>query len=383
MPAMARKFNASQQAMIHLIATMGPLSRTRLARALGVGKPALTALARTLIEAGIVLEAREEANEPRQGRPSMLLAMNPDYGYFAGVSITLEQPVLVLVDLVGHVTARVELPFSRDPETVAAQIAEGVDVLIGEAGIPRERLFGIGVAVSGLVDAAHEICLNSTHLDWHNIPLARLIRDKTGLPAYLENDAKTAATREKLFGEARTLDDFAVITIGDGVGCASFIDGKLRRGHNGGAGEIAHTTVEPGGRPCKCGKRGCLDTVAAPGAILHDARGAGLKIATIAEIEHLAARNDPLALDVLHRAGATLGTVIAHLVQVNDPQAVFVIDTSAAVGTLIRTLIQQTVGANVLPDMGATLRLAFSRVSGDFWSQTAASVAAHKFFVPD
>jgi len=289
----------------------------------------------------------------------------------------------VLVDLTGQVTARLELPFSRDPETVATQIADGVDSLIAGTGIARERLLGIGVAVSGLVDAAHETCLNSTHLDWHNVPLARLIRDKTGLPAYLENDAKTAATREKLFGEARPLDDFAVITIGDGVGCASFIDGKLRRGHNGGAGEIAHTTVEPGGRPCKCGKRGCLDTVAAPGAILLQARNAGLKISNIGEIELLAARNDPTALDVLHKAGATLGSVIAHLVQVNDPEAVFVIDTSAAVGTLIRTLVQQTVTANVLPDMGASLRLVFSRISGDFWSQTAASVAAHKFFVPD
>jgi predicted NBD/HSP70 family sugar kinase len=383
MPSTAHRFNASQQAMIHLIATAGPLSRTRLARALGVGKPALTALTRTLIEAGIVLEAREEADEPRQGRPSMLLAMNPDYGYFAGVSITLEQPVLVLVDLTGQVTARLELPFSRDPETVATQIADGVDSLLADTGIARERLLGIGVAVSGLVDAAHETCLNSTHLDWHNVPLARLIREKTGLPAYLENDAKTAATREKLFGEARPLDDFAVITIGDGVGCASFIDGKLRRGHNGGAGEIAHTTVEPGGRPCKCGKRGCLDTVAAPGAILLQARNAGMKVTSIGEIEILAARNDPAALDVLHRAGATLGSVIAHLVQVNDPQAVFIIDTSAAVGTLIRTLVQQTVTANVLPDMGASLRLVFSRVAGDFWSQTAASVAAHKFFVPD
>ena len=383
MRATAHRFNASQQAMIHLIATAGPLSRTRLARALGVGKPALTALTRTLIEAGIILEAREEADEPRQGRPSMLLAMNPDYGYFAGVSITLEQPVLVLVDLTGQVTARLELPFSRDPETVATQIADGVDDLIASTGIARERLLGIGVAVSGLVDAAHETCLNSTHLDWHNVPLARLIRDRTGLPAYLENDAKTAATREKLFGEARPLDDFAVITIGDGVGCASFIDGKLRRGHNGGAGEIAHTTGEPGGRPCKCGKRGCLDTVAAPGAILLQARNAGLQTSSIGEIELLAARNDPAALDVLHKAGATLGSVIAHLVQVNDPEAVFVIDTSAAVGTLIRTLVQQTVTANVLPDMGASLRLVFSRVAGDFWSQTAASVAAHKFFVPD
>jgi predicted NBD/HSP70 family sugar kinase len=228
--------------------------------------------------------------------------------------------------------------------------------------------------MTGLVDARHETCLASSQLDWQDVPLARLIRERTGLPAWLENDAKTAATREKLFGAARPYADFAVITIGDGIGCASFVDGRLRRGHNGGAGELAHTTVEPGGRPCKCGKRGCLDTVAPRAAMLAAARQAGLAVDDVVAIEQLAARNDTAALGVLHRAGTALGTAIAHLVQINDPEIVFVIDTAGSAGTLIRTIVQQTVAANVLT-------LSFSRVSGDFWSQTAASVAAHKFFV--
>lgn len=374
-------YTASQRTMIHLIATNGPMSRTRLAQALGLGKPALTALARSLVDAGILTETREESDAPRQGRPSMLLGMNPDYGCFAGVAIALDQPVLVLVDLLGEVRARIELPFSRDPGTVAGEIARGIETLTRQTGLARERLLGIGVAVSGLVDAAHETCLASALLDWHGVPLARMVRERTGLSAWLENDAKTAAIREKLFGAARPCENFAVVTIGDGIGCASFVDGKLRRGHHGGAGEIAHTTVESGGRPCKCGKRGCLDTVATPGAMLFNAREAGLDVADVGALEGLAGRGDPAALAVLHRAGNALGGVIAHLVQITDPEAVFVVDTAGAAGTLLRTIVQQTVTANVLPEMGANLGLRFSRVTGDFWSQAAASVAAHEFFV--
>ncbi|WP_029041424.1 ROK family transcriptional regulator [Cucumibacter marinus] len=375
-------FSAAQRSLISLIATSGPVSRTDLAAALGLSKAALTTLARALLDEGLIREERHSNAVSRQGRPPVMLAMNPDYGYFAGVSIALEEPVIVLVDLKGEAVARMAIAPSGDPDTVAARIADAIPEIAGKARIDATRILGIGVAISGLVDPHQQTCLRSALLDWQNVPLAALISEKSGLPAYLDNDANTVATWERLFGRARGLDDFVVLTMGDGIGCASIIDGRLHRGHHGGAGEVAHTTVEIDGRPCKCGKRGCLDTVASREAVLFAAREAGLDIAHVAEIEQRAARNDSLALQVIHRAGTALGMVIMQIVHINDPAMVLVLDPVGAIGSLTRAAIRQTLTTTVLPDMAEGLDLRFADAPEDYWSKSAASVAAHKFFVP-
>lgn len=375
-------FSAAQRSLISLIATSGPVSRTDLAAALGLSKAALTTLTRALLDEGLIREERHSNGVSRQGRPPVMLAMNPDYGYFAGVSIALEEPVIVLVDLKGEAVARMAIAPSGDPDTVAARIAEAIPAIAGRAGIDATRILGIGVAISGLVDPHQQTCLRSALLDWQNVPLAALISEKSGLPAYLDNDANTVATWERLFGRARGLDDFVVLTMGDGIGCASIIDGRLHRGHHGGAGEVAHTTVEIDGQPCKCGKRGCLDTVASREAVLFAAREAGLDIAHVAEIEQRAARNDSLALQVIHRAGTALGMVIMQIVHINDPAMVLVLDPVGAIGSLTRAAIRQTLTTTVLPDMAEGLDLRFADAPEDYWSKSAASVAAHKFFVP-
>jgi predicted NBD/HSP70 family sugar kinase len=374
------RFSSAQQAMIHEIAIHGPMSRTRLARALGLGKPALTALARSLLESHVVVE-RQEASDGRQGRPSLLLGMNPGYGFFAGTALIHDHPALVLTDLAGHIVARTDLVHSADPQIVADAIASGLDRLRTSLDIAPNKILGLGIAISGLVDARNETCLASAMLGWHDIPLAPLVHERTGLPTVLENDAKTAAMRENLFGLARQLRDFAVITLGENIGSASYFDGRLRRGHHGGAGEIAHITIDPSGPPCNCGKRGCLDVTAGRRAVLERARAAGLAATAIADLEREAGRGNPVALDLLHRSGTAMGTTIAQIIQICDPEAVILVDTASALGPLLRTVITKTVQAGVLPDLARDLRLEFCTVTDDYWPQAAASVAAHNFFV--
>lgn len=373
-------FTESHRSLLHLIATSGPISRSDLAEALGLSKPAMTGLTRTLIEAGIVREGAAGQPAQRQGRPSVLLSMNPGYGYFAGISIALETPQLVLVDLTGTVVARTELAPSHDPETIAEAIAAALPGLRAQIADGAARILGIGISVSGLVDPDNKACLHSALLNWHNVPLADMVAERTGIPTFLANDAKTVAIGEKLFGYAKGVENFTVLTVGDGIGCASFIGGRLHKGHSGGAGEVAHTTVDLNGRPCKCGKRGCLDTVASREAMLAAAQDAGLTIASLGEIEQLAARSDARALDIIHKAASALGLIIMQIVHINDPEAVLVIDTTNALGHLSRTIIEQTVATNVLPEMSRAFTLKFSKAPDGFWSISAASVAAHQFF---
>jgi predicted NBD/HSP70 family sugar kinase len=373
--------NPSKRSLLEAVSDHGPLSRSELALRTGLSKAAITGLSRELIQDG-ALEESEVASPPRQGRPSILLRLNPTHGYFIGASIVEEPVTMVLTDFQGAVlgqrTAAWSPPWSNcDPQAIAGTIRDSIPHLLGGAGIPADRLRGIGVALSGLVNHDQDRCLHSANLGWIDLPVAAVVEQATGVPTFLENDANAVATGERLYGLARDYRTFATVTFGDSIGCAHYVDGVLYRGHGGGAGEIAHCTIEPGGLPCRCGKRGCLDTVAPRQAILAQARGLGAS--TMAEVEALAAQGHAEAIAILHRAGGALGLAIAHVIQVNDPEFVLIVDVEGAMGPLFRTVTQQAIEANVLPRLAASTTIRFHHATRALWARGAASIAAHRF----
>lgn len=371
--------NPSKRSLLEAVADHGPLSRSELALRTRLSKAAITGLSRELIQDGALEESEVTSAPSRQGRPSIRLRLNPTHGYFVGASIVEEPVTLVLADLQGAVLAQRTALWSNDPQTIAGTIRESIPHLLGEAGVPAERLRGIGVALSGLVNHDQDRCLHSTNLGWIDLPVAAVVERATGVPTFLENDANAVATGERLYGLARDHRTFTTVTFGDSIGCAHYVDGALYRGHGGGAGEIAHCTIEPGGLPCRCGKRGCLDTVAPRQAILAQARSRGLDASTMAQVEALAAQGNADAIAILHRAGAALGLAIAHVIQVNDPEFVLVVDVEGAMGPLFRTVTQQAIEANVLPRLAASTTIRFHEATRDLWARGAASIAAHKF----
>ncbi|WP_026869769.1 ROK family transcriptional regulator [Inquilinus limosus] len=371
--------NPTKRSLLEAVADHGPLSRSELAVLTGLSKAAITGLSRELIEDG-ALEESEVASAPsRQGRPSILLRLNPTHGYFIGASIVEEPVTMVLTDLQGAVLGQRTAPWSNDPQRIADTIRDAAPRLLGEAGVPADRLRGIGVALSGLVNNDQDRCLHSANLGWFDLPVAAMVQQATGVPAFLENDANAVATGERLYGQARDYRTFTTVTFGDSIGCAHYVDGALYRGHGGGAGEIAHCTIEPGGLPCRCGKRGCLDTVAPGQAILGQARARGLPASTTAEVEALAAQGDIEAIAILHRAGGALGLAIAHVIQVNDPEFVLIVDVEGTMGPLFRTVTRQAIEANVLPRLAASTTIRFHHATRALWARGAASIAAHRF----
>ncbi|VDR27710.1 Making large colonies protein [Raoultella terrigena] len=136
--------------------------------------------------------------------------------------------------------------------------------------------------------------MQSALLGWHQVPLADLLSRATGgIPVVIENDTRALATYEKTFGHLRKYESAVAISHGSGIGSAAVIYGRIWRGAHGGAGEIAHCTIVPAGKPCRCGKRGCLDTVASLTAIFEQARMEGIEATSLAELEALARKGTP------------------------------------------------------------------------------------------
>lgn len=369
---------ASHNQILRAIGASGPVTRTELVARTGLSKAAMSGLTRELIETGLIHETDLVAGA---GRPSAKLDMRPEGAYFIGVSMLTDPAIVALTDLKGNIVARLTMPRSADPEQFARDLGAHVPKLLDMVPTARERLTGIGVALSGLIDQLQETCIASTLLGWKDVPLAQLVHKAVGLPTYIENDAKALALSEKLFGSARDMQNFTVVSLGDGIGCAHFIRDQLHRGAHGGAGEIAHSTIEPYGLPCRCGKVGCLDTIASVYAQLALANSAGIPATSLNDIELAATRGSAEAIALLHRAGNALGLAIANVIQINDPELVVIAHQEPSFSGLFATVVLQAIENNVLPRLSGRTPIRSQKLSDDVWARGAAGIATHNFLL--
>jgi len=371
------------QQILRLIHSGGALSRTELARQLGISKAAISQPVRKLLEEKFLIETTSSVNG--QGRPSVLLELQSGQSFFVGASLLDEHVELTLVDLNGKVYAHIEFELERKPELLVANIASLIPVLIEQAEVESHSVLGIGIALSGVVNETRDLCLKSTILDWVEVPLAEMLKThllekhRLSIPVFLENDAKSLAVEQHLFGFARDVKNFTLITLGDGIGSAHFINNELYRGVHGGAGEIAHTTVEPNNLPCRCGKRGCLDTVSSFIAIREQAQQEQLSGDNIPALESLAATGDSAAIRILHRAGNMLGLAIANIIQTNDPERILIAHPDGYFKGLFATITRQSITANVLPSLIDKIDTKCLVISPQTWPHAAASVAIYQF----
>jgi glucokinase len=205
--------------------------------------------------------------------------------------------------------------------------------------VPGAEIIGVGVGAPGPLDTRSGIVLLTPNLGWVNLPLRQIIHDHLSLPAALDNDANCAVLGEWWMGAARGTRNAIGITIGTGIGGGIIIEGKLFHGASDCAGEIGHTTIDTEGRHCKCGNYGCLEAYAsgpnialraieeiqagAESRLAHYVRGNLQKI-TAQTVYQAAHDGDRLALEVVNDTAKFLGTGIANLVNVFNPEVVVV-----------------------------------------------------------
>jgi glucokinase len=190
---------------------------------------------------------------------------------------------------------------------------------------------------------------NAPNLSWKGkILFAEIIKSKTGLPAYLTNDANAAAIGEKVFGNAKDMNDFIVITLGTGLGSGIFCGGQLLYGYTGFAGELGHTIVVEGGRQCGCGRKGCLETYASATGIVKTViemlsdipndsmlRGIEKDLIDSKSIYDVAVLGDKLALEAFEYTGKILGRALANATAFSSPESIFLFGGLANSGKYI------------------------------------------------
>jgi predicted NBD/HSP70 family sugar kinase len=285
--------------------------------------------------------------------PTRLRASSDGIGgrLVAGVDVGGTKVAALVVDDHGVVAGRAVRPMDggHGPASVAPVVG-AVHAALRAASASPASLSAVGVGVPGQVDPAEGIVRVATNLGWTDIRLGELIADAFGAPSAIENDARVAAAGlvdHEVAGGARSL---AYVAIGTGIGAGIVLNGRLHRGDRGMAGEIGHVIADPAGVVCRCGQRGCLETIAsgpfvARAAAEAIAEGATSTLAGInpvtAEAVYDAARDgDELALRLTETAGRALARAIAGLVLTCDLERVLLGGGVSAAGEIFFAPIQ-------------------------------------------
>ncbi len=296
----------------------GPLARSDVARRLNLSAATLTRLVGPLVEAGLLEEIGERA-QGGAGRPKRLLDVRPRSRHFIGMKLTGDQVLGVVTDLRANVVHRAELTLpSRDPESVVGRIGALVEELAGAGYAVTALGIGVGALTRG------GVVLGAPFLGWEDVPLKRLVEERTGIPTVVDNDVVALTEGEHWFGAGRGLDRFAVVTLGAGVGYGAVINGGIVVDEDTGIGLVGHWPLDPLGPLCPAGHRGCARSVLTRSAIIDAVSGVlGTEVSYDVALD-AAEAGHPAARRVVDDAGRGLGRLLAAIANLTLPELVVI-----------------------------------------------------------
>ena len=356
-----RKFNTAL--VLDVLRRQAPVSRAEVAAFTGLNRSTISSIIGALLDEGLVQETNLQSD--RVGRPGMLLRLNPAGGFAVGVEVGVDFISVIVTDFVAHVLWRQRV--NSDPADGQIPILERAFALtqaaLDEGRARNLRPLGIGVGVPGLVDQREGMLRLAPNLGWKNTPLRLMWTQRFNMPVFVENDANAAALGEYYFGVARGVNMVVYLNAGVGLGGGVLIGGKLFRGSHGYAAEIGHMALDPNGELCGCGKRGCLETMVSPRAVVRRVRrtlsqggqstllptnGEALDQITFDQVTETARQGDAIALTALQEVGNYLGIGIANLMNIFNPQMVVLGGALNSASDILLPIVEQVVAATAL-----------------------------------
>ncbi len=269
--------------------------------------------------------------------------------YSIGIDIGGTNTDIGLVRDDGRCMAKKNLPTNKyyDASVYVSDICDKIKDLMGENEVTAIDGIGIAAPAGNFYTGCIE---NATNLNFKGvIDLAALFHDHLDVPVVVSNDANAAAYGELVYGGAKGMKHFVMFTLGTGVGSGIVVDGKLVHGKTGGAGELGHAILIPEGRPCGCGRKGCLETYTSATGIRRTAlemmeanpdydgalRKVDPKELTSKTVGDAAKYGDPLAIKVFEKTGYWLGIALANAVAFSGPEAIFLMGGPVKAGEVL------------------------------------------------
>ena len=314
--------------LLHALRHHGAASRGELSRATGLSRTTVVSIVDELDRNGLIVEDVDEVRDGARGRgrPAALIRLHASAGVALGIFVGREDIRVALTDLSLRVLASGRARFELDTpaETLLDVATELADAAFIDAEVPRRDLVGAGSGLPSPIDPATGAVDASILENWSGLPVRDLLSARLGTRVVIENDANLEALAELAMGAGKGLRDFVYVKVSWGIGGAIVLDGRLRRGTSGLAGEFAHIQVRDDGPVCHCGQHGCLGNSASGHtmlAALENLHGTHLDLDDMVD---LAAAGDSGVRRILTDAGRDIGDALGSVCNVLDPTVVIV-----------------------------------------------------------
>jgi len=333
------------------------ISRAEIARMTGLTRTTVSEIVADLIAGGLVNEVGTGVSIG--GKSPILLSLVEDSRLMIGLDLAYNEFRGAVVDLRGQIRHLVSMPINDyNGERGLDATFKIIDQLVGQ----HERaIIGIGVGAPGLVNSREGIVVNAVNLEWQNLPLAQILRERYHLPVTVLNDCQAAAMGEFIFGGNEPASrNMVVVRVGHGIGAGVIIDGNVFHGDSGGAGEIGHVVMaRSGGIPCRCGKSGCLETLASARAVVQRTERLiqkGIKTSLVPgpagltqeQVVEAYQAGDELAIQVVNEAGYYLGLAISSLVSTLNIQRIILMGEMTRFGQTWLEVVRRTMEETTL-----------------------------------
>jgi predicted NBD/HSP70 family sugar kinase len=353
---------------LELVSHRGATSRAEIARQTGLTRAAVSSLVGELIETGLLRELGQGTSAG--GKPPTLLALNERGRDIVAIDLGHRPFRAALVDLSGRIHEQIDAAaIAENPVGEAANEAamELIGNLISRAAAP---VLGIGVGTPGVVDPDGRV-LEATNLDWHGVDLASDLRSRFSIPVSIANDAQVAALAEfrRHPADHRNL---ILVKLGAGVGAGVVLNGTLHKGEHSAAGEIGHVRVVDDGESCRCGNRGCLETVASVPAVLRRL-GADPQDHPWDALALAGLFGEQPVRRALAEVGRHLGTVLSSVVAMLDVGHVVLAPDLLNAGDVLIEAVRKELGSRILPATADLIEIRVTQLGGDLVLAGAAS----------
>lgn len=352
--SLERLRESNRRAITSLLAMEGPKSRADLVRGTGLSRTTVSSLVGELIGTGQVVETadRGQPHKGGSGRPPLLVALAAPGGGVAGVDIGHRHVRVAVADRRGVVLAEQTEPMDVDEDGVATldRVARLVEQLA------TDTLVGVGMCVPAPLDRRSARVRTGILPGWRELSPSEELRRRLGVPVFADNDANLGALAELGHGAARGATDVVYVKVASGLGAGIVLGGRLHRGATGIAGELGHVQVGEDGQVCRCGNRGCLETLVSAPRLLELLQPAYDEPLSVERMLELDASGDAGVRRVLSDAGRAVGRALADLCNNLNPELV-VVGGSLGASASLDEAIRGSVERYAQPDTAAALRV--------------------------
>jgi len=347
----------NERLVVRTLYDLGPISRAEVARLTGLTRTTVSAVVSDLLDDGVV---REIGRGPSSGgKAPILLEVDDDARLVVGLDLGEEHFAGSLVNLRGEIRRTVELPVNgRDGDAALELVYDLLDRLLDGTTAP---MLGIGIGTPGLVDSRTGTIRRAVNLDWRDLPLGPIVAERYDVPVNVANDSQAAALAEYTYAGGDRVPNLIAIRVGRGVGAGLILRGALFQGDGSGAGEIGHVVVDENGALCRCGRTGCLETVAGMRAIEARATEATGRPTDIAATREAIEAGEAWAMTIADEAGAALGTSIAGLIGALDIRRILLLGPVTELGEPWLAAVRREAGNRALALLADDIEISVAR----------------------